>query len=79
MLNNNSQISKIVVSKDVCIGCGTCTTIAPDAFKLGAEGKSTVQDSWKNVPAELLMEAAKSCPVSAIEIYDENKTKVFPK
>jgi ferredoxin len=78
-MTNNLKISKVSVLQDVCIGCGTCTTIAPDAFKLGAEGKSTIQDSWKNVPAELLMEAAKSCPVSAIEIYDENKTKVFPR
>jgi len=55
------------VDKDKCIGCGTCTVIAPKSFKLGDDGKAEVI----NPPGdeeEKIKEAVDSCAVSAIKI-----------
>ena len=57
---------KIVVDKNLCIGCGTCVVIAPKTFKLDKEGKAELieppQDNQKTIK-----EAIDSCPVAAIE------------
>jgi len=54
-----------VVDKNKCIGCGTCTVLAPKTFRLGKDGKAEVI----NPPGdeeEKIKEAAESCPVDAI-------------
>jgi ferredoxin len=57
---------KIVVDKNLCLGCGTCVAIAPKSFKLGVDGKAQVieppQDEEKTIK-----EAIDSCPVAAIK------------
>jgi len=58
------------VDKGKCIGCGTCTVLAPRTFKLGEDGKAEVI----NPPGdeeEKIREAADSCPVGAIEVKSE--------
>ena len=35
---------KIIIDKNLCLGCGTCTVIAPKTFKLGSDGKAEVID-----------------------------------
>ncbi len=62
---------KPVVKKDVCIGCGLCADICPEVFVLGddAIAKTIVE----RVPAETkekCREAAKNCPVEAIDIEE---------
>ncbi|PIS21260.1 ferredoxin [candidate division WWE3 bacterium CG_4_10_14_0_2_um_filter_42_7] len=57
----------VKVNKNLCIGCGLCTQIAPKSFKLGEDGKS----EGINPPGdseEKLNEAKDSCPVSAISL-----------
>ena len=56
---------EIKVDKNLCIGCGLCTTIAPDSFRLGDDGKSEVTDSSEG-SEESIQEAIDSCPVQAI-------------
>ncbi|MEG1602830.1 MAG: ferredoxin [Cloacibacillus sp.] len=56
----------IKVNLDDCIGCGVCSELCPQNFKLDEdEGKCMVisQD-----PSQTVKEAAESCPVSAIMI-----------
>lgn len=69
---------KIKVDRDLCIGCGACCAVAPNAFELDQEGKSTIKkkDGTKtsdqtdfseiNDTEENILTASKSCPVSAI-------------
>ncbi len=55
------------VDKGTCIGCGTCTVLAPKTFKLGKDGKAEVI----NPPGdeeEKIKEAIDSCPVNAIKL-----------
>jgi len=52
----------IKVNHDLCIGCGRCTELCPEVFKLSPEGKSDVIGDDK----DCAMKAADACPVEAI-------------
>ena len=69
---------KVRVLRDVCIGAANCIAVAPDAFELDEEQIAVIKDSWKNVPDDKLLEAAKSCPVAAIIVEDKEGRQVFP-
>jgi len=55
----------ITVNKDLCIGCGTCTALCPNSFKLDSNGKSEVTNQEDT---ECAQKAAESCPVQAISV-----------
>jgi ferredoxin len=62
---------KARVKKDVCIGCGLCVDICPQVFVLGDE--NIAETIVERVGAEVknaCREAAKNCPVDAIEIEE---------
>lgn len=71
-------ISKIVIERKVCIGAATCYAIAPKAFAIDAENKAVLLGTWSEHELKVLMEAAQSCPVNAIFLYDENGNQVWP-
>lgn len=77
-MNNNTKISKVVILRDICIGAAPCTVIAPEAFELDREGKAVLKDGWQNAGGKTILEAAQSCPVNAIEVYDEAGKKIHP-
>jgi ferredoxin len=68
----------VEVDRNLCIGTGTCVVIAPKAFALDNEGKSIVLDTADQEIKEILLEAARSCPVAAIILKKETGEKVFP-
>lgn len=62
-------MKKAIVKKDVCIGCGLCTSLASEVFGFGDDGLAE-NIHGEEVPAGLedsVKEAAEGCPVSAIE------------
>ncbi|MDD4995255.1 MAG: ferredoxin [Patescibacteria group bacterium] len=62
---------ELKIDKELCIGCGLCTSICKDVFRLGADGKSEIiPDVDLAKHADHIDQAAASCPVSAI-IYKE--------
>lgn len=63
---------KAFVKKDVCIGCGACTVIADNVFKIGTDGLAEVRkEITDNIINESdidsVKDASESCPVGAIE------------
>ena len=59
---------KVQVRKDVCVGCGVCTNLS-NILIIGDDGLAEAINEI--VPEEKIAEieeAAKSCPVQAIEI-----------
>jgi len=68
---------KAKVLKDICIGCGTCVALAEGTFEMNAENKSQVKTKPTNTDEEIL-NAAKACPVAAIEVTDEQGNKIWP-
>ncbi len=63
---------KAMVKKDVCVGCGLCTSVAPEVFGFGADGLAeNILGKDAVIPENLeagAVEAADSCPVQAIEV-----------
>lgn len=67
---------KITVDKDLCIGAGTCTVVAPKTFYLDDELKAVVGNS-KGDNKDTIIEAAKVCPVFAV-ILEEDGKQIYP-
>ncbi len=54
---------------DSCVGCGACAIINPEVFDI-KENKAVVNVDKIQNSEDLCIDAAISCPVNAIEIYD---------
>jgi ferredoxin len=68
---------KVRVDRDLCIGVGNCVAYAPTVFELDEENKALVLDP-NSVDDNTLLEAAKSCPESAILIKDNDGNQLYP-
>ena len=71
---------RVQLERDYCIGAGMCEMIAPEVFVIDRENRVTLADpeAPARVPESLLMEAAQSCPVAAIRLYDESGEMAYP-
>ena len=67
----------VKVDRTLCIGTADCTRIAPSTLELDREAKAVVkkQNADSN---EKILEAAKSCPVLAIRVEDEEGNQLYP-
>ena len=54
---------------NTCIGCGACAIINPDVFEI-QNSKATVNEGKVSDYCDLCIDAAITCPVNAIEIFD---------
>jgi ferredoxin len=68
---------KVRVDRFKCLGLGNCVDFAPTVFALDKEHKAMVIDQ-KLVNDQTLLQAAKSCPVRAIIIKDEEGYQLYP-
>jgi len=66
------------IDRDLCIGAATCVALAPKAWALDDEAKAIILDTSEEETDEMLLEAAKSCPVMAIFITDETGKQLYP-
>lgn len=66
------------IDQDLCIGAATCVALAPKAWALDDQAKAIILDTAVEETDEILIEAAKGCPVMAIFITDENGKQIFP-
>ena len=68
---------RVRVDRDLCIGVGNCVAYAPTVFELDEENKAVVLDP-ASVDDDTLLEAAKSCPESAILVEDNEGNQLYP-
>jgi ferredoxin len=73
-----SNIGKIVVDRDLCIGAASCIAVSGATYELDNENKAVVIDPNAIDDATLMM-SAESCPTKAILLFDKNGKQVFPK
>ena len=59
---------KLVVDKDICIGCGACAAICPDVFEIDDDGLAvSVANEINEEVEEDAIDAKEGCPVNAIK------------
>lgn len=69
---------RVRVDHNVCVGNAMCETFAPHVFRLNENRQSEAVDPAGD-PVEQVLEAAESCPVSAITVEDaETGEQLFP-
>lgn len=68
----------VTVDRDLCIGAASCIAVAPKAYKLDSEAKAVFLPTAGEESQETILDSAKSCPVAAIIIHDENGKQVYP-
>ncbi|HOJ92450.1 MAG TPA: ferredoxin [Dictyoglomaceae bacterium] len=54
------------IDRELCIGCGVCSSLCPDVFEMDDEGKAVVIEGSDCDSAGCCQDAADSCPVGAI-------------
>jgi ferredoxin len=68
----------IHIDRDLCIGAASCVAVAPKMFALDNEAKAILLPTSAEESLQSAMDAAKSCPVAAIFIKDEQGNQLFP-
>ena len=59
---------KVIVDKDLCIGCVACQAICRDVFEIKDDGLSEViVETVNEKNKEEVLEAIESCPTDAIK------------
>lgn len=59
---------RIVVERTLCSGFGSCAETAPGVFRVGEDGVADLVVAETDEPSAL--EAAGSCPMGAISVFD---------
>ncbi|MGD0976920.1 MAG: ferredoxin [Minisyncoccia bacterium] len=72
-----SNIGKIVIDRDLCIGVASCVSVDPEMFKLDDEHKVIVINP-DLTDDQLITMAAQSCPTQAIILFDKTGKQIFP-
>ena len=69
---------RVRVDQNLCVGNAMCETFAPNVFKLNDDRQSEAVDPDGD-SVEQILEAAESCPMSAILVEDaETGEQLFP-
>lgn len=66
------------VDRKLCVSVASCVAIAGNTFELDKDGIAVIKKANGDSDA-VILQAAQSCPVNAIIIYDENGNKIHPK
>lgn len=74
--NPDSKV-KIKVINNLCISAGTCIIKAPETFDIDDDGIAYVKTGTWNDAIDII-EAARSCPTTAIIIEDLNGKQLYP-
>lgn len=73
-------MSKIIIEREKCIGCGSCVALCPKYFKMSDDGKSSLEAGKRDSTSgndeldveklECAQTSADSCPVQCIHISE---------
>lgn len=72
-----SNIGKIVIDLDLCIGAASCVQVSPETFQLNDQNKAIVVDPLAT-DDETVTLAAQSCPTRAILLFDKEGKQIYP-
>lgn len=72
-----NQITRIEVDRELCIGAASCVAVAPQVFELDGENKAVVKSNH-GASDDIILQAAKACPVAAIYLYNQAGQRIYP-
>src|SRR5690349_2137168 len=73
----DNDVARIEIDRELCIGAAPCVTLLPEVFELDAENKAIAKPA-PNAKSEEILNAAKSCPVLAIYLYNKAGKRIYP-
>ena len=68
---------RIEHDESVCIGCAACTAICPKYWVMNGLKSKNLKTEFEDEDLECNMQAAESCPVNCIHIYNEKGEKLI--
>ena len=68
----------IYIDRNLCIGAASCVAVAPKMYALDNEAKAIMLPTSNEESFQTALDGAKSCPVAAIFVKDEQGNQVFP-
>jgi ferredoxin len=68
---------RLKVDRSLCTGYAECVGIAPEVFALGGDNVCLIMDP-EAADDEVVLDAARACPVDAITVIDEYEEQVWP-
>lgn len=68
----------IRIDRLLCVGFETCVEIAPHLFQIDDEGIAVFHPQAAGAEADLVVEACRSCPVDALEVFDGSGRQLAP-
>ncbi len=77
MIQKKKRVGHVEVIRERCISSSTCVALAPNTFELDGEGIAIVRNA-KGDGDEVVLHAARGCPVNAIVVYDEDGVQIWP-
>ena len=69
---------RVTVDKKLCTSVASCVAIAINTFTLDKDGLVEIIKQ-NGDPDQIVLQAAQSCPVNAITVFDDKGTKIWPK
>ena len=63
-----SNMSKIKIDEEKCIGCGSCVAVCPESFEMDKDNKAYLKEGKDT--EKCIQEAIDICPVHVIEIEE---------
>jgi ferredoxin len=66
-------VYRIEIDRSLCSGFGSCAQLAPRSIRLAADGLAETTEDETGDAA--VLEAAASCPMGAIAVWDERGTQ----
>lgn len=68
---------RIAIDRGKCQGIGACVGVAPEIFELDNAGKAVLIKAGE-ADDDTVLEAAESCPLEAIALYDDDGEQMYP-
>jgi len=68
---------RIKIDRSLCTGYAECVGLAPEVFRLGDDNVPVVIDP-EGTDDDMILDAARACPVDAITLFDEFEDQVWP-
>ncbi len=68
---------RIEIDREACISVASCVAVAPNTFELDDQGIAIVKNPTGE-DEKIILQAAQSCPVNAIILFDDAGNQIHP-